>query len=771
MWTTLKQWIWRWRGVLITAPVIAGLVIVTRSLGVLQTLEWNALDQYFRWRPVESADERILIVGITESDIEHYNWPIPDAELAQLIDKIRQQQPRAIGLDLYRNLPVEPGYQELIQVFESTPNLIGIEKVIGEVEAGPVAAPAILYELDQVGANDIALDSDGKVRRGLMYLDRENGETVFSLSLRLAFLYLETYHITPELVDEQFVQLGQALFVPFQANDGGYVNADDQGYQILLNYRGAQGQFRTVSMHEVLSDRVSPDWMRDRIVLIGTTAESIKDYVQTPFSGSVQSQSLQRMSGVEVKANLTSQIISAAKEGRTNIRNGSDASEWLWILSWSVIGATLAWEQRAGSRSMQARWFRTSLSILLAGVSLLLIGFLVFLQGWWIPVVPPLLGLMGSAAAVTAYLAQMATEVRRTFGRYLTDEVVTTLLETPTELQLVGEKRKISILMSDLRGFSAISENLSPERVVKLLNLYLEAMTEVINRYGGSINQVIGDGLVVFFGVLKQKPDDAERSVACAIAMQLAMETVNRKNQQLDLPMIEMGIGINTGEVVVGNIGSLKHAQFTAIGNHVNLASRIESFSVGGQVLISQSTLDDILAYQQTLTNGASLDIKRRTQGRVKGMHNPITLYDISGISGEYHLFLPQVQTDLVTLPESIPIQYTLIEGKHVVGTPMSARLVKLSLSTQEAELAAGQAIAQLSNLRINLMLPLVTHELAVSDIYAKVTDTGAGTNVRIRFTNMSPKMAVLLLSLAKKNQPAIGTEGRLDKLSEQPQP
>jgi adenylate cyclase len=649
--------------------------------------------------------------------------------------------------------------------------LIGIEKVIGEAEAGPVAAPKILYELDQVGANDIALDSDGKVRRGLMYLDRENGETVFSLSLRLALLYLETYDVLPEVVDQQFVKLGQAVFLPFQANDGGYVNADDQGYQILLNYRGAQGHFRTVSMADVLNDRVSPEWIRDRIVLIGTTAESIKDYVQTPYSGSVQSQSLQRMSGVEVKANLTSQIISAALDGRRNIRNGSDPGEWLWILLWSLIGATLAWEQRTGNRSMQARWFKTSLNILLAGLSLMLIGFLLFVRGWWIPVVPPMLGMMGSAAAVTAYLAQMATEVRRTFGRYLTDEVVTTLLETPTELQLVGEKRKISILMSDLRGFSAISENLPAEWVVKLLNLYLEAMTEVINRYGGSINQVIGDGLVVFFGVLKQKPDDAERAVACAIAMQLAMETVNQKNQQLDLPLIEMGIGINTGEVVVGNIGSLKHAQFTAIGNHVNVASRIESFSVGGQVLISQSTLDDILAYQRSLANSASLDIKRRSQGRVKGMHNPITLYDISGISGEYNLFLPQVQTELVTLPESVPVRYTLIEGKQVVGNALPARLVKLSLSTQEAELATGQAIALLSNLRLNLLIP-ATHELAASDIYAKVTDITSDTHVRIRFTNMSSKMAVLLLGLAKKSSPPSGTETtKPDKLSEQPQP
>jgi adenylate cyclase len=314
---------------------------------------------------------------------------------------------------------------------------------------------------------------------------------------------------------------------------------------------------------------------------------------------------------------------------------------------------------------------------------------------------------------------------------------VTSLLETPTGLQLGGEKRKITILMTDLRGFSTISEQLPPEQVVSLLNHYLEAMTEVVTHYGGLVNQVIGDGIVVFFGALNQKPDDAERAVACAIAMQLAMEAVNQQNKAAKLPLLEMGIGINTGEVIVGNIGSLKHAQFTAIGSHMNLASRIESFSVGGQVLISQFTLDEVL----------NLQIRQKTQARMKGIQTPITLYEVSGIGGVYNLRLPDPQTDLFHLPQEIPIWYKLLEGKQVVGPPIYASLVSLSL--KGAEVRSNQAIAPLSNIKVNLMPPIVPDSLH-EDIYAKVVSTKVSDieGFRIHFTHISPKMANYLLSL-----------------------
>jgi adenylate cyclase len=735
MWTRFKRLIWRWGGVIITAPSIAALVLIMRLLGLLQPIEWAMLDQYFCWRPQESTDPRIVLVQITENDLVRYGWPIPDGVLANALNILNEQQPRAIGLDLYRNLPVGEGYDKLVQSVEAMPHLIGIKKVVGSIDAGPIAPATILQELNQVGANDAVLDADGRIRRGFLYLANRNGETVLSLASRLALLYLEHENITPQMTDTDAILLGKAKFVPFQGNDGAYVGANAQGFQVLINFRGSRGHFRHVTLQQVLDRQIPATLVRDRIVLVGSTAESVSDYYETPFSSHLEKQLPLLMAGVEIMANLTSQILSGALQGRSPLRVWPEPMEWLWVLVWATIGTMLSWQQRAMGRSMRSRWLKTSLTILLASSTLVGISYLAFLKNWWIPVIPPLLALLGPAVVVTVFIAQMATEIRKTFGRYLSDEVVTSLLETPTGLQLGGEKRKITMLMSDLRGFSAISESLPPERVVKLLNLYLEAMTEIISHYGGLINQVIGDGMVIFFGALTQKPDDATRAVACAIAMQLAMERVNKRNHNLGLPTIEMGIGINTGEVIVGNIGSVKHAQFTAIGSDVNLAARIESSSVGGQVLVSQAVVDEV----------PSLVIRRQIEANLKGMHAPVTFYDVGSIGHPYHLGLPDPKSNLLPLKEEIPIQYMLVEGKQLIGPMIFGTLVKVS--GRGAEISSEVAIAPLCNIRI---VPL-THMKGGSiseDIYAKVTHTLTENQAgfRVHFTNISPRMVKVLL-------------------------
>ncbi|MCZ6874270.1 MAG: response regulator, partial [bacterium] len=183
-------------------------------------------------------------------------------------------------------------------------------------------------------------------------------------------------------------------------------------------------------------------------------------------------------------------------------------------------------------------------------------------------------------------LQQLATQlemrnrfIRDTFGRYVTDDVVATLLDSPDGLRLGGEKRNVTMLMADLRGFTSLAERLSPEQVVTVLNRYLSTMVEVILQYQGTIEEFIGDAIFIVFGAPIWRQDDAERAVACAVAMQLAMTTVNDQNRQEGLPEIEMGIGVHTGEVVVGNIGSHKRTKYGVVGSHANLTSRIESYT------------------------------------------------------------------------------------------------------------------------------------------------------------------------------------------------
>ncbi|HEY9603031.1 MAG TPA: CHASE2 domain-containing protein [Allocoleopsis sp.] len=395
MWTTLKQRIWQQLGILITASSVAGVLIVLRLAGVLQLLELVALDQFFRLRPLEPADPRIVIVKIGESDIKKLGqWPMSDAVMARLLLRLKQQSPRAIGLDLYRDLPVEPGHQELVKVFTSTPNLIGIKKVVKKADSNAVEAPPILLKLGQVSASDMVLDADGKLRRSLLYLKTQDNQSILTLGAKLAFTYLATEGITPQELDRSKSQfrLGRAVFAPLQANDGGYIRADVGGYQILSNFRRLRHGFRTISMTAVLEGQMPANLVRDRIVLIGATAESINDRFYTSYSTTQGTAS----AGVEIHAHLASQLLSAALDGRPILQASSEPLEGLWILVWSGIGAILGWTSTSPRR--------TVIAVLFFGISLLGSAYLLFLAGWWLIAIAPLIALVGAATISHGYI-------------------------------------------------------------------------------------------------------------------------------------------------------------------------------------------------------------------------------------------------------------------------------------------------------------------------------------------------------------------------------
>lgn len=385
-----------WRGwTLITAFCMATAIVLLRMTGLLQGIEWNTLDQFFQLRPLEPPDPRIVIVTIDESDITQIGqWPIPDDVLARAINNLRAANPSVIGIDLYRDLPVEPGHQKLMDVFKSTPNLIGVEKVVGN----KVAPPSTLNKLGRVGFVDVVLDADGKVRRGLMSVQRQD-KIHLSIGVALALKYLKLKGVILQQLDKHQFQLGQARLIPFDGNDGSYVRANSGGFQMLLNFRGTLENFRTISLTDVLKNRIPPNLMGDasaqplagRIILIGGIAESLNDLFYTPYSSSLF-RTPKRTPGVVIHANLISQIVSAALEGRPLIRVVTDSQEWLWILAWSLTGAAISWKLQSFKGIV--------VGIFLAGLGLVAVTYLAFLQGWWLPVVPTLLGLVGAAIAL-----------------------------------------------------------------------------------------------------------------------------------------------------------------------------------------------------------------------------------------------------------------------------------------------------------------------------------------------------------------------------------
>ncbi len=320
--------------------------------------------------------------------------------------------------------------------------------------------------------------------------------------------------------------------------------------------------------------------------------------------------------------------------------------------------------------------------------------------------------------------------IRETFGRYLSDDIVDSILEDPEGLKLGGEKRKITVMMTNLRGFTAISERLPAESVVSIINIYLETMTDIILKYQGTIDEFIGDAILVIFGAPILREDDAKRAVACAIEMQLAMEKVNGRNHKEGYPEVAQGIGINTGELVVGNIGSEKRSKYGVVGRNVNLTSRIESYTVGGQIFISQSTLDDC---------GPILRIDDQMEVMPKGVKEPITIYDIGGIGGEYNLYLPEKkEITFIELQQPLKIQFSILNEKDTRDDFHAGIVVKLA--TEAMEVQTNVPLGKLTNLKIALFDD-DKHEIT-GDLYAKVTQNIATSPPTFKavFTSVPPE-------------------------------
>jgi len=721
MWRrSLREWVWRWRGAIASIPSVTAILVLFRSVGWLQPLELGAYDALWRWRQFQPTDSPIVIVGITEADItETFQRPtISDGELARLIEVIGDGNPRAIGLDIYRDLSNPPGSDRLQETLSTTPNLIGIRKVVGEA----IDAAAVLMETDRVGANDVPGDGDGRIRRTFLFVRSPSSGNVPGWGLRLAQLYLQPYDIIPQPApdDPYTMQLGEAIFPQFQSNDGGYVGADDSGYQIFIDYRPTR--FDRVSVTEVFSGEISPDLFRDRVVLIGFVAESANDFHWTPIG---------LLTGVEIQAHVTAQIIASALGKRQPLRTLSEPVEWVAIVAGIIITSVWSWHKRH-----QFSAARFSVSFLLSwgtlAIAMVATSAIAFAGGWWLPIVPIGLGMLGSVGAIAVYLATNATKLRQIFGRYITDEVVSTLLETPEGLKFNCRRQVVTILMSDLRGFSTLSEQLAPEQVVELLDIYLEEMINIITRYQGTINEFMGDGILVFFGAPTSREDDVDRAVACALAMEAAMPKINQRLKKRGFPEIEMGIGINTGEVVVGNIGSAKRAKWSVIGSHINLAARIETCTVGGQIFISDSTKTGV---------SGNLEINGSFEIEMKGFENPIAIHDVIGISGKYNLKLPLLEENLIVLERAIEIQYRELSGKSVGDRSHFGRIVRLS--SQSAEIEGTSIEEPLTNLKIHL----VGDRFVGGEIYAKVTKCNKREDKRfyVRFTATTPLLDKLL--------------------------
>jgi CHASE2 domain-containing sensor protein/CheY-like chemotaxis protein len=405
-----KSFVQQNRNIFFVAPSVVIGVIVGQNFGLFNTTEWRLRDEFMQARsqhPSPQAKDianKIIIVTIDEPDIQSVKkWPIPDWAMADLLSKIRDQKPLAIGLDLYRDLPEGEGHQKLVDLFKSTPNLIGVEKASSST--GRVAPPPELKKLDQVGLADLVLDGDRHLRRGLLTAedDRETGEArnKAGIGTLVAVKYLAAAKIELETVDvtQQKYRLGKTTYFPLADNDAGYIQKIS-GYQILLNWHGDSKAFQTVSMRDVIAGKVPPDLMRDRMVFVGSIAQSTNDFFASPFSAS-WFDSKSPTPGVIAHANIAHQLVSGALHGNGFLRNFSLVGFSFWTIGWSLYGAiSSTW---LGNRQRPSRLPGGRILWSTAGSSSLLIAgaYGSFLSGLLVPITPALCAFVASVIATT----------------------------------------------------------------------------------------------------------------------------------------------------------------------------------------------------------------------------------------------------------------------------------------------------------------------------------------------------------------------------------
>ncbi len=318
--------------------------------------------------------------------------------------------------------------------------------------------------------------------------------------------------------------------------------------------------------------------------------------------------------------------------------------------------------------------------------------------------------------------------IRDTFGRYLSKKVVDEILESPEGQKVGGRRETVTILMSDLRGFTSLSETRDPEEMVQLLNRYLARMSEVILKYDGMIDEFIGDAILAVFGVPEKRVDDPARAVACGLAMQNALRELNQEIVGEGYPPLEMGIGINTGSVIVGNIGSEVRMKYGIVGAGMNIASRIESNSTGDQVLIGETTY---AAVKGNVTTQPAQTVM------MKGLRKPLVYYPVIRMGAPYDVAIQEPDTTHEGVKISLPFSCWKIADKKIDGEAISGETVQMGENFFYA--VTEKPISHLTDVKLNFNFCADAH--CFEDIYAKVIENEreAEGSVRLfRITSMA---------------------------------
>lgn len=548
------------------------------------------------------------------------------------------------------------------------------------------------------------------------------------------FVVDEQTKLTLDGVVVALAELDPALLVKGAAVSGKARYSSDPGHVLELDLKtgpAAEPDFELLDetnlrfntgLGSVKSNRGDASMLSGKHVLVGSTALAAAD---------LRNSSLGELPGVEHHATMLSNLLN---DDFFHLAPG-------WVNGALVFGAALLAAGIGVTLSAELALLATGLLMLAAFGG----SFSLFTAGRYVPIIGPTLALSATSLVCMVLGARVARKarsraekdrefVRQTFGRYLTEQVVQQLLDSPDGLKLGGKREFVTIMMTDLRGFTSMCGSMEPEGVVKLLNHYLEAMTRIIARYGGTIDEFIGDAILVVFGAPLPLAQTEARAVACAIEMLNAMPAINAWNVEQKLPTVDMGIGVHSGEVVLGNIGSELRAKYGIVGATINLTSRVESFTVGGQVLISEATR---ARCADLLVLGASQVVSP------KGVKGTLTIHEALGVTAPFNVSLQASEEELLPPRAPIELRFGLVKNKQVAELSQIARVE--ALSALGLELRVDEELATLSDLQLRVV---DGETLRPGDLYGKVLKSNVRPNVvYLRLTSVPPELKAFLES------------------------
>jgi len=547
-------------------------------------LELSLFDMMLSWRPTANIfAPPITIITIADEDLTHIQHSaIPDNILATLLNNLLKQHPQTIGVDLYRDIPLPPGTKHLATLLNGHKEIIVAQKY-GDAASAGIAPPPYLQSTEQSGCTDFPIDSDNRVRRALIFLGDNDG--CFSFGFVIASNYLASKGIIPSTVSDNIdtLRLGNQALPRLLANDGGYRNMDNQGYQILFDFERPSLALRHYSLSDALANRIPSHEIENKIVLIGSVAESSKDFFAiADMPGQVNQQ---KTAGIYLHGLFIDQLLRTALAGQKPIKFTPEWLEWLFLGCCCFLGSLLA------SRKISLVNF-VSLQILgLFSLASMAYIFLTFIPAW-LPIISPALAWLFTISYTGAWIAHREHQQRNTlmklFSSHVSGPIADDIWQNRHEILdrggITPRRMTATVFFSDIVGFTPIAEKLAPETLIAWLNEYMDAITAVINQHNGVVIRFIGDAILAGFGVPIPRTtatvisQDAIRAATCALAIQNRLTLLNRDWASRNLPVITMRIGINTGPLSAGSLGSKDRLEYAIHGDTVNTAARLENY-------------------------------------------------------------------------------------------------------------------------------------------------------------------------------------------------